>query len=249
MITLWPLPVMAITLSTLSVPAFAQHGLSAKESVVLEALGHQERQVFAADGISILGAFLNVVHTTAPEAARIYSENEVAGDKRLYRQNVLLSGTIAAINSGIGNSPYLVFVAPSALQVQAHLVTESIDRAATLKKGQRLTLFCQGAGALAGSPVFRDCLFADDAATAKWSELTTQVGRYRKGVPDAPSPVQHLAIAVSAIATGLPADSCVAADKNCRTAVSKVMHGGQFSTLMGQAAEQFKLSGLSVPSL
>jgi len=249
MITLWPLPVIAIGLCTLSVPAVAQHGLSPKESVVLEALGSQERQVFAADGISILGRFLNVVHTTAPEAARTYSENEVAGDKRLYRKNVLLSGTIAAINSGIGNSPYLVFVAPSALQVQAHLVSESIDRAATLKKGQRLTLFCQGAGALAGSPVFRDCLFADDAANEKWSELTTQIERYRKGSPDAPSVVQQLAIAVSAIATGLPADSCDVADKNCRAAVSKVMHSSQFSTLMRQAAEQFKLSGLSVPSL
>lgn len=248
MITVRHLSALALPFAAVCAPAFAQYAPSPKEAVVLEALGYQERQVFTEDGISMLGGFLDVVHTTAPAAARLYGENEVAGDKRLYRKNVLLSGTIAAINSGLGNAPYVVFAAPSALQVHAHLVKRSTDRASTLRKGQRLTLFCQGAGALAGSPVFRSCLFVDDAAEEKWSELTKQIQAYYNGARVQRTVVQHLAIAVSAIAMGLPAKSCNAADKDCRAAVSKVMHGDQFNSLMSQAIDRFKVAGLAVPA-
>lgn len=228
--------------------AAAQYVPSPKEPVVIEALGHQEREVFAADGETLLGDFLDVAHTSAQEAARKYAENEVAADKQLYGKNVLLSGTVAAINSGIGNSPYVVFAARTAFRVQAHLVTTATDRAASLKKGQKLTLFCQGAGAIAGSPMFRRCLFADDAAKEKWSEFARQIEVYYKGSPDAPPAVQHLAIAASAIATALPADSCDTADKGCRAAVSKVINSSQFRVLVSQAADRFKLAGLAVPS-
>jgi hypothetical protein len=242
----------AVAFCVASVPvssAVAQYVPSPKETIVIEALGHQEREVFAADGVSLLGAFLDVTHTSAREAARKYEENEVAADKQLYGKNVLLSGTVTAINSGIGNSPYLVLAARSAFQVQAHLVKTAIDRAALLKKGQKLTLFCQGAGAIAGSPMFRRCLFADDAAKEKWSELTTQIEAYHKGSPDVSPAVQHFAIAASAIATGLPSDACSTADKGCRAAVSKVMHSSQIRVLMSQAADRFKSVGLAVPSL
>lgn len=228
--------------------ASAQYTPSPKETIIIEALGHQERKVFAADGVTLLGDFLDVTHVSAQEAARKYDANEVAADKQLYGKNVLLSGTVAAINSGIGNSPYVVFDARSAFQVQAHLLTTTIDRAANLKKGQKLTLFCQGAGAIAGSPMFRRCSFADDAAVEKWGEMTRQVEAYLKGSPGASPAVQHLAIAASALAVALPANSCTTADQGCRTALSKAMNSSQFSVLVTQAADRFEAVGLAVPS-
>lgn len=249
MITCRSLSVIVLGLSALhATAALAQYVPAARETTVLESLGRQERKVFEADGISVLGAYLNVKHTNARQAARMYAQNEVAADKELYRKNVLLSGTIASINSGFGNTPYLVLESASVLQVQAHLVSGTVDRAATLKKGQTLKLLCQGAGALAGSPVFRNCQFADEAAKQKWNEVIERLEAYYKGEKATPVAVQHMAIAASAITAGLPADACRSADDNCYAAMKKVMYGDKFISLMSQATERFKAAGLAVPT-
>lgn len=95
-----------------------------------------------------------------------YSENQVAGDRRFYKKHVAIRGTVSSINSGIGNSPYLVmssrkmFTGP-----QLHIAEgEDLDRIAKLKKGDQIAMACVGGGSLAGTPMLKDCRFPESYA-------------------------------------------------------------------------------------
>ncbi|QET42170.1 hypothetical protein FOB29_00375 [Bordetella hinzii] len=215
---------------------------------ILHSIGEQERSVFAADGASLLGGFLDVRHTTAVKAARLYAENEVAADRQLYRQNVLLSGTVFSINSGLGNVPYIVLAAPTALQVQARLADEATDEAATLKKGQKVILFCRGAGAVAGSPVFRNCLFAEYAANVKWAELTREVSYFYQGQKPTSMDVVWIAGSASTIAELISPNACTTAGPDCRSAVFDAMRHKDFKSQLAATIDAFKKAGLTIPS-
>lgn len=94
---------------------------------------------------------------------KAYGANQVAGDQKFYGKLLWVTGTIRSINSGIGNTPYLVAASQNNfLGPQLHFASgEDIARIAKLTKGEKISLFCVGSGSMAGTPMLKDCKFPD----------------------------------------------------------------------------------------
>ena len=113
----------------------------------------------------------NIPAVSIAEVAKAYEENQVAGDKKYFKKKFRIAGAITGINSGIGNSPYLTFQGRNPFMMpQAHFNNDNIERIAGLKKGQKITLVCDGAGSIAGIAMFDNCQFADDYVAVKTKE-------------------------------------------------------------------------------
>lgn len=100
----------------------------------------------------------------AEEILKTYSENEVRGDKYYKNKNLVVSGTIKSIDSGIGDEPYIIFTTKNKYSfsaVQAHFVKDEHDKLIELNKGQKIEISCVGGGEVAGSPMLKQCRFFD----------------------------------------------------------------------------------------
>ena len=84
-----------------------------------------------------------------------YSANEVAADQRFKGQLLRVTGTIDAIDSGIGDEPIVRLSAGDFDSVHAKGLPAST--AANLTKGQEITVLCTGGGEVVGSPILDDC--------------------------------------------------------------------------------------------
>jgi len=84
-----------------------------------------------------------------------YSANEVAADQQFKGKPLLVTGTIEAIDSGFGDEPDIRLSAGDFEFVMVKGVPAS--KAATLAKGQQITVLCTGGGEIIGSPVLDDC--------------------------------------------------------------------------------------------
>lgn len=84
-----------------------------------------------------------------------YSANEVAADQQYKGKLLRVSGTVEAIDSGIGDEPN---VRLSAGDFDSVLVKGlPAATAASLAKDQQITVVCKGAGEIMGSPVLDEC--------------------------------------------------------------------------------------------
>lgn len=96
---------------------------------------------------------------TANELFTAYEGNEVAADKQYKGQLLEVSGKVASINSGLGDSANVSLETSN----QFSSVTASGDdafneAAAGLSKGQDVVVVCKGDGEVIGSPMLKDCV-------------------------------------------------------------------------------------------
>lgn len=98
--------------------------------------------------------------TTAKELATLYEENTVAADNKFKGKRFEIAGTIAAINTDFMDSAIIVLKGGvnEFMEPQAELVDAEKQKAASLKKGQKIALICTGAGDIAKSPMMKDCV-------------------------------------------------------------------------------------------
>jgi hypothetical protein len=107
----------------------------------------------------------DIIRASAAEVAGVYKKNQVAGDQKYYEKQILLTGKIDGIQSGIGNRPYLTLRGEMFSEPQVHFKRSvSVERVANLSKGQAVSFVCKGNGAVVGTPMFDDCVFTDDFA-------------------------------------------------------------------------------------
>ena len=92
---------------------------------------------------------------TVAELESAYADNEIKGDKLYKGKWLKISGEVASIDSGIGDSPIVHLKGKGLLGVSANDISK--DAAADLKKGQKISLLCKGGGEVIGSPVLNDC--------------------------------------------------------------------------------------------
>lgn len=85
-----------------------------------------------------------------------YGENEVAANQMYKGKLLRVSGVVEAIDSGIGDEPNVRLSAGGFDSVLVKGLPSAT--AAGLTKGQRITLVCNGAGEIVGSPVLDDCV-------------------------------------------------------------------------------------------
>lgn len=94
---------------------------------------------------------------TALEVERAYSNNEAAAQQEYGSQRLQVSATIKSIDLGIGDEPFLVLKGESFVGPQAQLTEEAQKKAASLSKGQKIVLICEGVSEAVGTPMFKDC--------------------------------------------------------------------------------------------
>jgi hypothetical protein len=195
---------------------------NARERSVLDLLIREDAKTFGDGGEAFIG--LGIRRVSAEDVAKAYEENQVAADQAYYGKELLVTGVVASINSGLGNQPYIVFRSPnpfsgpqasfsgSLLKSLTSSPTDPSDvekRIAGLKKGQKITLVCKGGGSVVGTASFSDCAFADDFGQAsanklKESTLNVLAGREK------PSPTTAgLAVTALSFARALP-ETCFA---------------------------------------
>ncbi|HKX79601.1 MAG TPA: hypothetical protein VJM34_13870 [Novosphingobium sp.] len=86
---------------------------------------------------------------------KAYAANEIAADQLYKGKPLKVSGTIADITSDVSDEPVLSLRVSDFESVHATGLTK--DVAATLAKGQSITVSCVGAGEVIGTPLLNDC--------------------------------------------------------------------------------------------
>ena len=101
-----------------------------------------------------------VINVTADELLAAYKENELAGDKQFKGKTLLVTGVLDSIQSGIGDSPFLLLKAGDEFEFnmpQAHFNASETDSLVALKKGARIQIQCVSEGEMMGAPMLKDC--------------------------------------------------------------------------------------------
>lgn len=140
----------------------------------------------------------------AEEILKTYSENEVRGDKYYKNKNLVVSGTIKSIDSGIGDEPYIIFTTKdkySFSAVQAHFVKDEHDKLIELNKGKKIEISCVGGGEVAGSPMLKQCRFFDKNKIINdiIDSYVSQIDKLKEGEIDGASPAMRQLAFITAV--------------------------------------------------
>lgn len=216
--------------------------LKQEELVVLEVLLKDEADTFSGGGNSFLGEELPSV--SAGEVKRAYNENQVAADQKYFKKTLFLTGVVASINSGLGNEPYITLRGGNPfMEPQARFKKGNVEKIAALKKGQKLNLVCAGNGAIAGTPMFKNCQFANDYAVASIAKLKQGISDYLQGEKPKSIAVEYLAIGAITAVRSLPdASICVEDSNKCLKALKEYFAKSKMPAVI----EELKSNGVQV---
>lgn len=99
------------------------------------------------------------IPVTAQQLFDAYDSNEVAADKQYKGQLLQISGTVASIDSGLTDNAQVQLATSNDFMNVSATGDENFDNAAaSLNKGQSVTLLCRGEGEVIGSPMVGDCV-------------------------------------------------------------------------------------------
>ena len=203
---------VALVLLSICYTAQAEYVLNEKETALLENLLKDEIKNFSHDGSTAFWPEYPAIKIL--DISKDYAENQVAGDQKYFNKRLRIYGTISAINSGLGNLPYLAFKesANPFLQPQAHFTADKIPQIAKLKKNYQICLVCTGAGCIAGTPIFNNCMFAKEFAETSLQGIRKDIERFLSGQDCEKDYVQMLVIVAACLAKELPHDSTCFSD-------------------------------------
>lgn len=236
--------------SSTSASSAAQKGyvLQSRELTVLDRFLNDELAAFL-DGQETLLFEDGLLAVSAIDVVKEYEKNQVSADQKYYKKSLLVNGSIASINSGLGNEPYVAlrginsFMAP-----QVHFGKNNVEKIAALKKGQKLSFVCEGAGAIAGIPIFKKCTFADDYAAEKITAIKPKIQEFLSGTDIQSSAISQLIIGTIVVARELPESStCFTNGSKCSAELQAVVGKDTAKQKMAVVSEELKLLGVKVP--
>jgi putative nucleic acid binding protein len=154
-----------------------------------------------------------------------YNRNEVSADMKYKDKNLIVSGVVISIDRGIGEnySISLNGTNDSFLRPTASMAKGQKNYLASLSKGQKIKLYCEGKGMMLGSPVLDDCIQIDEFITFEAKKLT---GDFVKKAPQGDKAALNLLLISKAIQPFLSENSaCYSSDHNseafCASEISK----------------------------
>ena len=105
---------------------------------------------------------VTAIEVSARQLFNAYKANEVSADRQFKNQELIVSGTVQSIESGINDGAEINFYVGDEYGIE--FVTASGDEnfdnnAANLSKGQQISLRCLGAGEVMGFPFLKNCSF------------------------------------------------------------------------------------------
>lgn len=224
------------------------YALTPIESTVLDNVFKEEMSVFLDGGDTIL--FDSLVAAPAIDVAREYDKNQVSADEKYYEKSLLVTGRILAINSGLGNEPYVVLKGINAFSSpQVHFGQPDVQRIASLSKGESSSFVCDGAGSIVGTPLFRKCKFADDYAVGRVKSAKSDAIKLLHGKRISGEAIPMLTIGAIAIARELPETSaCLSNSEGCVSEIESGFKNGDADQKIAAVANELKLLGIYVPS-
>lgn len=102
----------------------------------------------------------NAVKVSAGKLFDDYQENEVAADNAYKGRKLLVVATVQGVDKDVfGNVIVNLRTSNEFMPVLAAVEGEMEAKAGALKKGQKITLDCEGGGAVAKIPRLEDCVF------------------------------------------------------------------------------------------
>lgn len=199
----------------------AKYVLNEKEVKIFNAMLQDDIDAFLEGGDSMLSTSL--ITTTSLDVAKAYEDNQVAADQKYYKKEILVSGIIEGINSGLGNEPYITldgtnpFLAP-----QIHFDNPNIDKIASLSKGQKIAFVCKGGGAVVSAPMFKDCLLAEDFVVSEVEKIKPQMKDFLNGESPKTELISNLTVISILVARVLPDNSeCYSGGKSCSKEIAQ----------------------------
>lgn len=98
--------------------------------------------------------------TTARELAKMYEENTVAADNKFKDKRFEIAGTVTDISTDFIGSAVIELSGGvnQFMEPRAELDDSQKQKAAGLKKGQKIVLICTGSGDISKTPMLDDCL-------------------------------------------------------------------------------------------
>lgn|GEM_PF-297588 len=157
------LAIFAGTVSGISAQSKGQYDAAVAEASVSSAAAEADAAAKAAEpattavtnDAAAASASASAVEVTATTMFSDYQDNEIAADGKYKGKALLVSGTVDSISSDFMDKPVVQLSAKPFGFVQASDLPK--DVAASLKKGQKVTLACTGNGEVIGFPALSGC--------------------------------------------------------------------------------------------
>lgn len=129
---------------------------------------------------------------TSVDSSRLYADyqaNEVAADNKYKGRLLAVTGTLGSIKKDFTDDTYLGIVTDNEfMPIHADLRAEYVAQAASLEKGQSITVVCTGNGMIVGSPMLKDCAIA--ASQRAPTAVQPQVQPQPQSTAEVPQPDQ-----------------------------------------------------------
>lgn len=158
------------------------YSLSEKDKVILKALLVDEMKTIVSGGDAAFPDLLNkhlgeYVVASSNVLQREYEKNEVAADQKFRRKTIFIKGAVNSIDRGIGENYFIGLNGGSNpfMQPKASMADGYANFLASLEKGDRVSLVCQGNGMLIGSAMLKDCEPSDNYYYAKAGKIISNL--------------------------------------------------------------------------
>ncbi|MDR3453567.1 MAG: TonB C-terminal domain-containing protein [Rhodoferax sp.] len=126
-------------------------------------------------GTSPAAAVEPAIHVDSARLFADYSANEVSADLKYKGHRLAVSGVVQSINKDITDDTYLKLATENEFMgIHADLKKQYVSQAASLTKGQPITVICTGAGLMIGSPMLKDCAIAPPESSGAAIPAPTQ---------------------------------------------------------------------------
>ena len=218
--------------------------LTERERVVFKNILIREIDVVAEEGdgspVLIQKLLGEYVAATSDKLQKTYEKNEVAADQRFRKKTILTNGTVQSIDRGVGENYFISLKGGSNMfmQPKAAMADGYTDFLASLKKGDRAWLVCQGNGMLMGSAMLSKCEplidFSSKVATKFLDKLN--VGKLAASPDATNSTILMFSVMSVAAASSLPESSVCFSGKNYEAKC--VAEISRFFNAKGKAKEE-----------
>ncbi|MGG4609651.1 OB-fold protein [Providencia sp. Me31A] len=130
--------------------------LSSNENEILNSLINDDIETSFTGGESLFSN--NIIYSSANDMRDVYSKNEARGDKKFKGKDIIISGVVDNIHSGIGDIPQVHLKTKDKFHgVVLSFSKDYQDIPIDLDKNQKVTFYCKGSSVVVGSPTLKNC--------------------------------------------------------------------------------------------
>lgn len=122
--------------------------------------GDEDTKEVKSDATAVAEPAEEAIVVTANELFEAYQNNEVAADQKYKGKSLEVTGTVASIDSGVGDKAIVQLTTSNQfMPIAAQGDKKFTEHAATISKGDEVTLDCKGDGEVAGFVQLGKCTF------------------------------------------------------------------------------------------